>query len=258
MAGTVTGNLLGASTAGVVGEFLGWRGVLVSLGVIVIVAAISAGVGFRRAALVRASSRMDFAMLLHGYRTVFRNPNAAVCYSAVFVEGCCILGLFPFIASFLYEMGQTSPSIAGLVIAAFAVGGLIYTVTVSRILPRFGVKRLMIFGGVMVASQLLFTGFGPSWQMQTASFLLMGLGFYSLHGCLQVFASELSVEVRATAMALHSFFFFMGQTLGPIAYGQGISQFGKLPTLSAAAAAMFVIGFVCAKLLRPSRPTDAV
>jgi hypothetical protein len=29
-----------------------------------------------------------------------------------------------------------------------------------------------------------------------------------MHGCLQVFASELSVEARATAMSLHSFFFF--------------------------------------------------
>lgn len=257
MAGTVTGNLLGASTAGIVGEFVGWRGVLVVLGAIVIVAAISAGIGFRRAALVRPTTRMGVATLLHGYRTIFQNPNAAVCFSAVLIEGCCIFGLFPFIASFLFEMGQTSPSIAGLVIAGFAVGGLIYTMTVSRLLPRFGVKGLMSSGGALVASQLLLTGFGPSWQMQIASFLLMGFGFYSLHGCLQVFASELSVEVRATAMALHSFFFFMGQTLGPIAYGQGISHIGKLATLIVAATAILVLGFACAKLLRPSRPADS-
>ncbi len=93
--------------------------------------------------------------------------------------------------------------------------------------------------------------------MQTASFLLMGFGFYSLHGCLQVFASELSAEVRATAMALHSFFFFMGQTLGPIAYGQGISHIGKLATLTAAAVVILMLGFACARLLRPSRPADA-
>ena len=46
---------------------------------------------------------------------------------AVFVEGCCVLGLFPFIAAFLFELGETSLSIAGLVIAGFAVGGLFYT-----------------------------------------------------------------------------------------------------------------------------------
>ena len=49
-----------------------------------------------------------------------------------------------------------------------------------------------------------------------------------IHGCLQVFASELSVEARATALSLHSFFFFMGQTVGPIAYGFGLLHGGKV------------------------------
>jgi MFS family permease len=55
---------------------------------------------------------------------------------------------------------------------------------------------------------------------------------------------------------LHSFFFFMGQTLGPIAYGLGIQQAGKVPTLLAAAAVMIALGFACARLLRQSRPAD--
>ena len=78
-----------------------------------------------------------------------------------------------------------------------------------------------------------------------------------IHGCLQVFASELSVEARATALSLHSFFFFMGQTIGPIAYGFGIQHAGKVPTLLTAAAVMIVLGFVCARLLRQTRPADA-
>ena len=84
----------------------------------------------------------------------------------------------------------------------------------------------------------------------------MGWGFYMCHGCLQVFASELSVEARATALSLHSFFFFMGQTLGPIAYGLGIQRAGKVPTVLAAAAVMIALGFACARLLRQSRPAD--
>jgi predicted MFS family arabinose efflux permease len=87
--------------------------------------------------------------------------------------------------------------------------------------------------------------------------LFMGWGFYTIHGCLQVFASELSVEARATAMSLHSFFFFMGQTVGPIAYGFGIQNVGKLPTLLTSAAIMVALGFACARLLRQKRPEDA-
>ena len=58
-------------------------------------------------------------------------------------------------------------------------------------------------------------------------------------------------------LSLHAFFFFMGQTIGPIAYGFGIQHAGKVPTLFTAAAIMIALGFACAKLLRHTRPADA-
>ena len=256
LAGSMTGNLLGASASGLIGDFLGWRGVLAVLGLLVIAASLAVAAGFRGADLKRPP-RTSLKALRHGYRTIFNNPNARVCYAAVFVEGCCVLGLFPFIAAFLFDLGETSLSIAGIVIAGFAVGGLFYTLTVSRFLPRLGVRGMMIAGGTLVGLLLIVTAFGPGWKIQALSLLFMGWGFYMIHGCLQVFASELSVEARATALSLHSFFFFMGQTVGPIAYGFGIQHAGKVPTLLAAACVMIALGLVCATLLRERRPADA-
>jgi predicted MFS family arabinose efflux permease len=255
LAGAMTGNLLGASASGLIGDFTGWRGVLAVLGVLVVVASVAVAVGFRGAALTRAP-RTNLSALRHGYRTIFSNPNT-LCYAAVFIEGCCVLGLFPYLASFLFELGETSLSIAGIVIAGFAVGGLFYTLTVSRFLPRLGVKGMMIAGGSLVGLQLAVVAFGPSWKIQAISLLFMGWGFYMIHGCLQVFATELSVEARATALSLHSFFFFMGQTVGPIAYGLGIQNVGKIPTLLTSAVIITALGFACARLLRQTRPADA-
>ena len=255
LAGSMTGNLLGASFSGVIGDFLGWRGVLTVLGLLVIAASVAVAAGFRGTALTR-STKTSLSMLWHGYRTIFRNPNA-LCYAAVFIEGCCVLGLFPYIASFLFELGETSLSIAGIVIAGFAVGGLLYTMTVSRFLPRLGVNGMMITGASLVGLQLAATAFGPGWKIQAISLVIMGWGFYMIHGCLQVFASELSVEARATALALHSFFFFMGQTVGPIAYGVGIQTVGKVATLLTSAVIITALGFACARLLRQRKPADA-
>ncbi len=255
LAGAMTGNLLGASASGLIGDFLGWRGVLAVLGGLVVLASVAVAVGFRGAALKRAP-RTNLSALRQGYRTIFANPNA-ICYGAVFIEGCCVLGLFPYLAAFLFELGETSLSIAGIVIAGFAVGGLFYTLTVSRFLPRLGVKGMMIAGASLVALQLAVIAFGPGWKLQAISLLFMGWGFYMIHGCMQVFASELSVEARATALSLHSFFFFMGQTVGPIAYGFGIEHVGKIPTLLGAAAIMVALGLACAQLLRQRRPADA-
>ena len=99
------------------------------------------------------------------------------------------------------------------------------------------------FGGAtLVGVQLIAMAMGPEWRLQTLSLVFMGWGFYMIHGSLQVFASELSAEARATALSLHAFFFFMGQTIGPIAYGFGIQHAGKVPTLLTAAAIMIALG----------------
>ncbi|MCA6109085.1 MFS transporter [Bradyrhizobium cenepequi] len=256
LAGAMTGNLLGASASGLIGDFLGWRGVLAVLGAIVVLASVAVLAGFRGAELAHAP-KTSLSALKHGYRTIFTNPNAPICYSAVFIEGCCVLGLFPFVASFLFDLGETSLSIAGIVIAGFAVGGLFYTMTVSRFLPWLGVRGMMIAGATLVGVQLVAVAFSPGWKIQALSLLAMGWGFYMIHGCLQVFASELSVEARATAMSLHSFFFFMGQTVGPIAYGFGLQHAGKAPTLLTSAAIMIALGLACAKLLKQRIPGDA-
>jgi predicted MFS family arabinose efflux permease len=256
LAGSMAGNLLGATFSGLIGEWLGWRGVLALLGALVVASSIAVGAGFRGADLARPP-RADFAAVRQGYRTIFSNPNAKVCYAAVFVEGCCVLGLFPYVASFLFALGETRLSIAGIVIAGFAIGGLFYTLTVARFLPRLGVRGMMIAGASLVGLQLVATAFGPDWKIQLACLLLMGWGFYMIHGCIQVFASELSADARATALALHSFFFFLGQTLGPIAYGFGIAHAGKVPTLLTAAAIMIALGFACARLLRQRMAADA-
>jgi DHA1 family inner membrane transport protein len=256
LAGSMAGNLLGATASGVIGDFIGWRGVLVILGGLGLIAAAAVAAGFRSAAL-SAPPKTDLKTLRQGYRVIFSNPNTRFCYSAVFVEGCCIFGLFPFIAAFLFELGEKSLSIAGIVIAGFAIGGLFYTATVSRFLPRLGVNGMMIAGAALVGLQLAVLAFGPGWKLQFGSMLLMGWGFYMIHGCLQVFSSELSIGARATAMSLHSFFFFMGQTVGPIAYGFGVAHAGKQPTLIASACVMVALGFACAALLRQRPPADA-
>jgi predicted MFS family arabinose efflux permease len=257
LAGSMTGNLLGASLSGVIGDLVGWRGVLAVMGSLAIVASIAVGLGFRGKVAARPPVKADLSMLRDGYRTIFANPNAKICFGAVFIEGCCVLGLFPYVAAFLFELGVTSLTISGIVIAGFAIGGLFYTMTVSRLLPRLGIRGMIISGSCLLALQFAIIAFGPPWPVQVGNFILMGLGFYMMHGCLQVFASELTAEVRGTAMALHSFFFFLGQSVGPILYGFGIFNAGKIPTLLAAAVIMVGLGLACARWLRQTRPADS-
>jgi predicted MFS family arabinose efflux permease len=130
--------------------------------------------------------------------------------------------------------------------------------SVSRLLPRIGVKGLMIGGAAAVALQFVAIAFGPRWEIQAVCFLIMGWGFYCLHGSLQVFSSDLAPEARASALSLHAFCFFMGQAVGPIVYGFALSHAGKLPTLILSATAILVLGMIAARLLtqKPAKLAD--
>jgi MFS family permease len=86
------------------------------------------------------------------------------------------------------------------------------------------------------------------------NFALLGFGFYCLHAVVQIYASELAPSARGSAMALHSFFFFLGQAIGPIVYGAGLSTIGLNPVLWLGAAVLVVVGFTCAHWLR--RPSE--
>ncbi len=257
LAGAMTGNLLGASVSGLIGDFLGWRGVLAVLG-----ADCHAGLdrGGRRISRrgADASATDQPVGPQAGLSHDLHQPECAhLLLRPCSSKAAACSGCFPSSPPSCSNSAKPRLSIAGIVIAGFAVGGLFYTLTVSRFLPRLGVNGMMIAGATMVGLQLAAVAMGPQWKLQALSLIFMGWGFYMIHGCLQVFASELSVEARATALSLHSFFFFMGQTIGPIAYGFGIQHAGKVPTLLTAAAVMIALGIVCAKLLRQTRPADA-
>ncbi|MGC1697047.1 MAG: MFS transporter [Pseudolabrys sp.] len=248
----MSGNLLGASGAGVIGDLIGWRGVFFATGAIDLIALIAVIPGFR--GMAEPAGRFDLSSLIPNYRAVLSNPLAKYCFGGVFVEAIFLFGVFPYIAGMLRTEGVTSSSIAGVVISGFAVGGIIYTVSVSRLLMHIGERRLMATGGMAMAFCLIVIALRMPWPVEFANFMLLGFGFYLLHGCLQTYVTELAPGARGSATAAHSFFFFVGQALGPIVYGIGLHSVGIRPVLLLGAAALTATGWVCALGLRRPQP----
>ena len=109
---------------------------------------------------------------------------------------------------------------------------------------------MMIVGGVLCALALAAIALELSWPVQFALFLLLGVGFYTLHGCIQVEASELLPTARGAAMSLHSLFFFLGHASGPVLYGLGFRTIGHTGALLIGAVIMICTGLMCARYLR--------
>src|SRR6202045_775873 len=74
LAGSMTGNLLGASFSGVIGDLLRWRGGLAVIGLLVIAASVAVAAGFRGAALA-GGPKSHVSPLRHAYRNLFVTPE---------------------------------------------------------------------------------------------------------------------------------------------------------------------------------------
>jgi len=249
----MTGNVLGSPIAGIAADLIGWRGVFVGMGVLAALAAVAAMVGFRGIA-ASASARVEIASLPATYAAIFRNPLAKICFGAVMTEAICLYGLFPYIAGLLAAGGEPRAAIAGLVIAGFGVGGIIYASAVVLLLGRLGERGLMLAGGTLMGLALMLVALHLPWPVWVADFVALGLGFYMLHGVIQIYASELAPAARGSAMALHSTFFFFGNAVGPVIYGVMLPSVGLAGTVVPAGAILIGVGVVCARRLRRDRP----
>jgi predicted MFS family arabinose efflux permease len=245
----LTGNLIGTSLSGLIGDLVSWRGVFAVFGAFALAVT---GIAFLalRGRETEKPAPFNLASVKAGFASVLADPRAKVCFGSVFLEGVFIQGLFPYVAVLLLANGVTSAAIAGIVIAAFGLGGVIYSLLVSVLVTHIVQRKLMIIGGTIAAIALVLIAPNPSWPVQAAVFTLLGFGFYLLHGSIHVHVTELSQTARGAAASLHSSTFFIGQAMGPIYYGFTFGHGVGSISIMIGAAVVFGVGLVCARLLR--------
>jgi len=242
----ISGQIAGGVVAGPIAAIAGWRGVLVVCAVAAFIGLVALILAARGAAR-EVMTRYDPVVALQRYRGIIANPAALPLFAAVAVEGGLVFGTFPFIAPLLIQRGIGSTMEAGFAIGAFGLGGLVFAALVAPLLSRFGQAGVIRIGGATAALALTGFALAPSLVIAALSGLGLGLGFYMIHNAIQTRATELAPQARASAMSLHAFAFFGGQSLGPIFYGLGDMIFGLPATLGLAAAGIMVLALLLAR-----------
>jgi predicted MFS family arabinose efflux permease len=237
----ITGQVTGGALAGVLAGSLGWRGVVALCAGAALLAGIVTAAAARRGP-PEPRVRFDPAQALGRYRVILTTRAALVLFGAVAVEGVLIYGTFPYFALLLGARGIGGVTEAGLAVGAFGVGGFVYAASARLLLARLGQGRMVRLGGALGGLALLGLALAPGWGIFAGSALCLGVGFYMIHNSIQTRVTEVAPAARGSAVALHAFSFFAGQSLGPVIYGLGFGSLGVVATLTLSGVGVLLLG----------------
>jgi len=292
MSALMIGQIAGSTLGGVFGEYLGWRYIFIVFGIVSLaVSALIAYEGRRFPEVRKAGRRFGVTMLavpLGGtvifvgmlrtfsggvstglealgaclmvyalvtqYGGMLKRHNAPLVLGTVLLEGLFVFGGLAYLASSLTDRFSINYAYAGLMVAGFGVGGLVYTVSVKKLVNRIGELGILLLGGILLGVAFVLIGVMPAWQWFIPLIVLLGMGYYTMHGTLQTRATELAPEARGTAIALFAFCFFMGQATGPQLLGSILRASGYGAAFITAGVGLFTVAVISSQLFARSKP----
>ncbi len=255
MSALMMGQIVGSTVGGLFGQYLGWRNVFIALGVAAFVVSILlAREGRRFPEAVSASTPLTF---LTRYSAIARRPGAPLVLGTVLIEGLFVFGGLAYLASSLTDRFAINYAYAGLMVAGFGCGGLIYSVSVKKLVTRIGELGVLILGGALLGVGFVSIGVMPSWHWFIPAVIVVGMGYYTMHGTLQTRATELAPQARGAAISLFAFFFFLGQATGPQLLGAIVNAQGYGAAFIAAGIGLFATAFTSRTLFAYSARRQA-
>jgi predicted MFS family arabinose efflux permease len=245
LTGVVFAQVLAGPIGGLFGQFVSWRGVFVLLAAGACALAVRVAIGQSRLApppLSSTAPRRAYRALLRGRSVLFLLLTA--------FDGMVFIGTAPFVGPFLHERFGVPYLQAGLVLACFGVGTMLYVRNAARLVPRLAERGLVVIGGLAGALGLWLAAAAQNWLLCIPAEILLGLGYFMLHSVLQARATELLPNARSTATSGFAFMLFVGQAAGALLCARGIEAVGYRTVFITSAAGMVLLGLALHRLLR--------
>lgn len=246
--GTLSGMMAGQLAGGLFADSgLGWRGAFFAMAagyaVVPVLLLVRQG---RIPQTAGAATRVAFVAQL---RSVLATSWARKVLASGFAEGIFLLGPMAFLPAYLHQRFSLSLTAAAALIALYAVGGLVYAMTAKQIVRRFGERRMVLAGGIVMGLGYLAWLVMPIAWLAAPIALIVGFGTYLYHNTLQTNATQMVPAARGTAVALFAFSLFFGQAIGVSWAGWAFDRFGAAPLLLVPAIALPIAGWGFARAL---------
>jgi len=229
LSGQILGVVGGQVFGGVLGEFMGWRGIFVALGAIYLAIAALLGNELRSVRMAPQPAAQGggvrFRNLPAQFASLLRVRRVQTVLATVFVEGFLFFGGFAYFgAYFRHEFGISYVTVGGL-LACFGIGGLLYAAAVKPIVARLGERGMVLAGGLLLAASFVTVAQAPVWAA-ALPVVAAGAGFYLMHNTLQTNATQMAPHARGLAVSMFASLYFLGQAAGVALCGQAIDAVG--------------------------------
>jgi predicted MFS family arabinose efflux permease len=241
--GYMLGIAFAASAAGLIGERYGWRAMFVLLTVLYVATALLLFAELRANPSTRQAHAggEPLGAAFRRMGALLRAAWVRVVLATVFIEGALFYGGFAFIAYELHQRFGLSVGASGSMVAAFAVGGLLYAATAGRLVPRLGERGLVLGGGILLAIGFTGLAVAPAAGWALPCLVMLGSGLYMLHNTLQLHATQMAPDARGAALALFALFLFTGQSAGVWLASHMVDAGGTRPVFVAGAVGLALL-----------------
>jgi predicted MFS family arabinose efflux permease len=244
--GQILGTAFGQSVAGLLAEHSGWRAIFVLLGVLYLSVGMLLLLELRTNPITRQSPGDATVTIGSGLARMvglLAQPWVRIIVGTVFLEAMLLFGSIAFIPAHLQQRFSLGPAAAGMMVTAYAAGGVLYALSAKRFVAGLGERGLAGGGGLILAAGCLSLAFAPVAWTSVPGILLIGVGFYMLHNTLQVNATQMAPTARGSAMALFALCLFTGQAAGVWLAGKVVDAYGTEPLFVAASLGLALLGW---------------
>ncbi len=241
MNGVILGQIMGAGIGAILVDFIGWRAIFWSFGIMTGLVALALRWGAANFPMP-LPTQVNLRTSLGRYVEIVRNPQARDVLTAAFIEGFCLFAGVTFIGPMLHQRHGLGMAMVGLLLICLGLGSLLYSVAVRWLVHTLGQRLMVVLGGAFMAQGFILLGLAESWWLCVPVLVLLGFGIYLMHNTLQTLATELAPHARGTAVSLFAFVIFVGQGLGALVFGRVIDHAGYPIAFEATGVALGLLG----------------
>jgi YNFM family putative membrane transporter len=239
--------MLGAAASGLVSELFGWRAVFL---VTALLMSAATAVAFRSLPVERpAREPSGRTSLFDRHARILSSHGAPRLFGLVFIGAVAAYGTFPFVAAILADRFGTGAYEAGLVLGGFGLGGVLYALTIRKVIGLLGPTRMSWIGGIGSGVALGLFALPLPWAVNVVSFTVLGFCYFMLHNKFQTHATELAPGASGSAVALFAFCIFAAQGFGPLAVGGALSVLPVATVLVVLGLVIAAVGLFAPRLL---------